>query len=106
MCADSDSLYRELKPQIEQLGEPLFDASKLFVQNRGAFLPHGAVLSADGTVELMMAAPDGDTSDQGADRASAGPLCRALYALSPPTSWIWLQRRDRRAGQSRGASVA
>jgi hypothetical protein len=53
-----DDLFAELKPKIEALAEPLFDASEVFVRKRGGFLPHGAVLEAGGDVRLMMAAPD------------------------------------------------
>jgi hypothetical protein len=52
-----DSLYSSLKPEIEALASPLFDASELFVRNRGAFLPHGAVLTQGGEVRLVAAAP-------------------------------------------------
>jgi hypothetical protein len=55
---DSETLYRELKPEIEQLGEALFGPSQVFVRRRGAFLPHGAVLTTNRNVRLMMAAPD------------------------------------------------
>lgn len=51
-----DELFAELKPEIEALAQPLFGASETFVRNRGAFLPHGAVLEADGEVRLVMAA--------------------------------------------------
>lgn len=53
-----EDTFAELKPQIESLAEPLFGASEVFVRKRGEFLPHGAVLEADGEVRLMMAGPD------------------------------------------------
>jgi hypothetical protein len=55
----ADALYRELNPDVERLANPLFDASRTFVTKRGAFLPHGAVLTKDGEVRLMMAVPPG-----------------------------------------------
>ena len=71
MSADADSLFRELKPHVEQLAEPLFGASQEFVRKRGAFLPHGAVRTAAGEVQLVMAAPD----------ATEGALVSALEVL-------------------------
>jgi hypothetical protein len=61
-AADSrvDKLYSELKPDVEALTDPLFSASEAFLRKRGGFVPHGAVLDADGSVRLMMAAPEGD----------------------------------------------
>jgi len=55
----ADTLYSLLKPDIEALASPLFDASQVFVRNRGAFLPHGAVLTPSGEVRLVAAAPPG-----------------------------------------------
>jgi len=52
-----DALYSSLKPDVEALTSPLFDASEVFVRNRGAFLPHGAVLTSSGEVRLVTAAP-------------------------------------------------
>jgi len=55
---NSESLYRELKPDVERLANALFGASEVFVRKRGAFLPHGALLSTDGKVQLIMTGPD------------------------------------------------
>jgi hypothetical protein len=55
-----DDLYAELKDEVFLLSEPLFEASKRFLRNRGDFLPHGAMLTAVNEVELTMAVPDGD----------------------------------------------
>jgi hypothetical protein len=60
---DADTLYRELKPQIELLANALFDASRTFVKKRGAFLPHGALLTDTGDVRLVMALPDNQAQD-------------------------------------------
>ena len=57
---DTDTLFRELKPDVEQLAHPLFQASCKFVMARGAFLPHGAVLTAGDEVRLVMAVPPGE----------------------------------------------
>ena len=57
--SDSDALYAELKPDIEALAAPLFDVSEFFVRQRGGFLPHGAVLVANGDTRMVMAAPPG-----------------------------------------------
>jgi hypothetical protein len=57
--SDADALYRELKPDVERLADPLFDVSRKFVKKSGAFLPHGATLTAGGEVRLMMAVPPG-----------------------------------------------
>jgi hypothetical protein len=56
---ESESLYQELKPALQQLAGPLFDASRVFVKKRGQFLPHGAVLDSSGEVGLVMAALPG-----------------------------------------------
>lgn len=55
---DSTSLYAELKPDIEAVATPLFDFSELCLKKRGNFLPHAAILTADGEVKLVGAAPD------------------------------------------------
>ena len=54
-----DALYLSLKPEVETLAAPLFEASEIFVRKRGAFLPHWAVLTASGEVKLVAAAPPG-----------------------------------------------
>ncbi|MCX7059267.1 MAG: hypothetical protein NTZ11_00055 [Gammaproteobacteria bacterium] len=55
---DGKSLYTELKPDIEAIVTALFDFSELCLKKRGNFLPHAAVLTADGEVKLVGAAPD------------------------------------------------
>jgi hypothetical protein len=57
---DVDSLFRELKPDVERLALPLFEASVNFIKPRGTFLPHGAVLTSDDEVRLAMAVPPGE----------------------------------------------
>jgi hypothetical protein len=52
-------LYAELKPEIEELAVPLFDASERFVRKNRSFLPHGAILPPNRESRLVMAAtPD------------------------------------------------
>jgi hypothetical protein len=60
---DQNALYSLVKPDIEAVSLPLFDASKNFVSKRGDFLPHAAVLSSDNIVTLMMAAPENDLTN-------------------------------------------
>lgn len=74
---DQDSLYRELKSDVEKLAIALFDVSQVFVRQRGAFLPHGALLVND-DVRMVMAAADTDR-----DQVSATEVLPNLhFALS------------------------
>ena len=59
----TDELFRELKPDIEAIIGPLFQLSEKFIKNRGCFLPHGAALMPDDTVQLQMAAPQNDLTN-------------------------------------------
>jgi len=54
----TDDLYSELKPDIGAIADPLFDLSETFLRKRGNFLPHGAVLTEQGEIKLVAAAPD------------------------------------------------
>ena len=54
---NSDELYRELKPDIFSLSDPLFEVTQGFVRNQDDFLPHGAVLTASGDIRMVMAGP-------------------------------------------------
>lgn len=56
---DNNDLYSELKPEMEKLVSPLFDASEVFINKRGAFLPHGAILTSSGEVQIVNFAPEG-----------------------------------------------
>ncbi len=62
---DTDTLYRELKGDLQTVAEPLFELACGQVEKRGAFLPFGAKLSTEGEVSLVAAAPEEDatTSD-------------------------------------------
>jgi len=60
---DMQALYAEIKPDIEEVSSPLFDLSKKFLQSRGNFLPHGAVLTAESKVQLVAAQGDNDITN-------------------------------------------
>lgn len=53
----SETLYAELKPDIGGIAHQLFDLSEKFLRMNGNFLPHGAVLTNEGEVRLVAAAP-------------------------------------------------
>ena len=53
-----DDLYTELKPDIDLITSPLFEASETFLRKYDNFLPHAAILTGEGTVELVGAVPD------------------------------------------------
>jgi len=54
----NDELYAELKPDIEAVVGPLFEISMECLRKLGNFLPHGAVLTEEGEVQLVGAAPN------------------------------------------------
>lgn len=54
-----EELYAELKPDIEAVAAPLFEFSRTCLRKRGSFLPHAAVLTEEGEVELVGALPEG-----------------------------------------------
>jgi len=58
--SDNDSLYRELKDDLQAVAEPLFEFACEQVKKRGAFLPMGAKLSAEGETGLVAAAAEED----------------------------------------------
>lgn len=55
----TEELYAELKPDIGAVANHLFELSETFLRKTGNFLPHGAVLTESGDVQLVAAAPDG-----------------------------------------------
>jgi hypothetical protein len=55
---DADTLYSELKPDIGMIANQLFDLSETLLRKRGNFLPHAAVLTENGELRLVGAAPD------------------------------------------------
>src|SRR5262245_57349840 len=69
---NSDTLFRQLKPDIERISEPLFEFAQQQVHRRGAYLPFGASLSRDGEVALAAA-----TGEQ--DRASSSEILPLLH---------------------------
>lgn len=52
-----EDLYREVKPEIGVLTAPLFEFSEQCLRDRGNFLPHAAVLTEEGKIELVGAMP-------------------------------------------------
>ena len=72
--SDSQGLYSELKPDIEAVAMPLFNFSELCLKKRGNFLPHAAVLTADGEVKLVAATPDRNN-----DRTNATEVLPKLH---------------------------
>ena len=54
----SETLYSEVKPDIAAIANQLFDFSELCLKKRDNFLPHAAVLTEDGEVRLVAAAPE------------------------------------------------
>lgn len=46
-------LYAELKADVVTVADPLFEHCRQGLRARGAFLPHAAVLNAEGRVTLM-----------------------------------------------------
>ena len=61
--SDMQALYAEIKPDIEEVSSPLFDLSKKFLQSRGNFLPHGAVLTTASKVQLVAAQGENDLTN-------------------------------------------
>ena len=53
-----DALYTEFKPDIAEIANHLFDFSEAFLRKRGNFLPHAAVLTEQGELKLVAAAPE------------------------------------------------
>ena len=48
-------IYAEVKPDFALLAKPLFELSERLLRERGFFLPHAAVLSAEGKATLVNA---------------------------------------------------
>jgi hypothetical protein len=46
-------LYSELKGDVVAIADPLFEHCQQGLRSRGAFLPHAAVLNAEGKVTLV-----------------------------------------------------
>ena len=59
---DTDTLYRELKGDLQTVAKPLFELACGQVEKRGAFLPFGSKLSTEGEVSLVVAAQEEDAT--------------------------------------------
>jgi hypothetical protein len=66
-------LYAELKADVAAIADPLFEHSQKQLRTRNDFLPHAAVLNADGKV-VLMGAMTGSRDGQ----ASAGHILPML----------------------------
>jgi hypothetical protein len=55
---NADTLYSELKPELVAVADPLFDFSEMCLRKHGNFLPHAAVLTEHGEVQIVAASPD------------------------------------------------
>ena len=59
----SESLYAELKPEIGVVADHLFNVSEQLLKKHGNFLPHAAVLTEEGEVKIVAAAPPKDRTN-------------------------------------------
>ncbi len=59
----SESLYAELKPEIGVIADHLFSVSEQLLKKHGNFLPHAAVLTEEGKVKIVAAAPPNDRTN-------------------------------------------
>jgi hypothetical protein len=59
----SESLYAELKPEIGVVADHLFNVSEQLLKKHGNFLPHAAVLTEEGEVKIVAAAPPNDRTN-------------------------------------------
>lgn len=55
MVDDVDTLYQEVKADLDQLASPLFELAEQHVRKRGTFLPFGAILKRGGEITLEAA---------------------------------------------------
>ena len=70
----ADSLYAEIKPDIDAVATPLFDLSEVLLRKHGNFLPHATVLMETGEVKVVGAKPDSKN-----DRASSADVLPMLH---------------------------
>ena len=84
---DTDSLFRELKPDVEQPAPRLIQGSCDFVKARGMFLPHGAVLTAGDEVRLVMALPPGEDRPVSTIEILLEPDLFDTYIAMDPSLW-------------------
>lgn len=52
--------FTKHEADIQNVADPLIDFSFQMIEEKGGFLPHGAVVSDSGEVKLVEAEPDGD----------------------------------------------
>ena len=71
--SDISALYRDLKPDLEQVSGPLLEFAQQQVRKRGAFLPFGATLNRSGEVALQ-------AGSSGEEVESAGDVLPILHA--------------------------
>jgi hypothetical protein len=60
--SDEQNLYGQVKPEVRALADPLFELSEKALRERGSFLPHAAMLTAEGRIRVIGAmcnTPDG-----------------------------------------------
>jgi hypothetical protein len=55
--SDADTLYSEVNDELQAMASPLFEFAESQVRKRGAFLPFGATLSAQGEIGFQAAGP-------------------------------------------------
>jgi hypothetical protein len=51
----TDSLYSELKPDVQTLVESLIDATMVFIKNQGQYLPVGKIHNNEKKIEMVAA---------------------------------------------------
>ena len=59
---DFETLYRELRSDLDALASPLLDFARQQLQKRGSFLPFSASLNSRGEVALQGASPGKDVA--------------------------------------------
>ena len=57
--ANEQALFTELKPELSEIANFLFDAAETFLKRQDSFLPVGAVMTNEGEVITVAAAPAG-----------------------------------------------
>jgi hypothetical protein len=70
-----DDLFSELKPDVGSVANPLFDFSEGCLKKRDNFLPHGAVLTDQGELQLFGADPS-----TGSDITNSTEVLPVLHA--------------------------
>lgn len=66
---DTQSLYREVKPELESISTPLFDFALNQLNKRGSFSPFGAYLDRSGKIQ-MIAIDSGKESNSSSEMLS------------------------------------